>query len=47
MVDLPQAKQRQAASLKTPNSIGDDARRDISAELNALLADFFAIYLKT
>ena len=47
MVNVTEAKQRQAASLKTPNSLGDDARRDISAELNALLADFFALYLKT
>jgi starvation-inducible DNA-binding protein len=27
--------------------LGNDARRDISAALNALLADFFALYMKT
>ena len=47
MVNVTESKQRQTASLKTPNSLGDDARRDISAELNALLADFFALYLKS
>ncbi|RUL78981.1 Dps family protein [Dyella choica] len=41
------AKERLSASLRTPNSLGEDARRDISAELNALLADFFALYVKT
>ena len=47
MVNIAKAKQQQKASLKTPNSLGDDARRDISAELNALLADVFALYVKT
>ena len=47
MVNVAKAKQAQKASLKTPNSLGDDARRDISAELNALLADVFALYVKT
>jgi starvation-inducible DNA-binding protein len=47
MVNIAKAKQEQKASLKTPNSLGDDARRDISAELNALLADVFALYVKT
>jgi starvation-inducible DNA-binding protein len=44
MVNIAKAKQEQKASLKTPNSLGDDARRDISAELNALLADVFQIF---
>ena len=47
MVDTSKAKKRRAAPLKTPNALGEDARRDLSAELNALLADFFALYLKT
>jgi len=35
------------ADLKTPSGLGADATRDISAGLNALLADTFALYLKT
>jgi starvation-inducible DNA-binding protein len=42
-----QAKQRREASLHTPGALGQDAQRDIAAELNALLADFFALYVKT
>jgi len=38
---------RRTARLDTPNSLGAKAARDISAALNALLADFFALYLKT
>jgi len=41
------AKQIRKAPLKTPSPLGENARRDISAELNALLADTFALYLKT
>lgn len=36
-----------AAKLVTPTSLGAEARRDISGALNALAADFFALYLKT
>src|SRR5947199_10060781 len=36
-----------ASRLETPTSLGADARRDISGALNALLADFFALYVKT
>jgi len=35
------------AALDTPKGLGQDATRDISAALNALLADFFALYMKT
>ena len=35
------------AKLSVPTSLGADARRDISGALNALLADLFALYLKT
>ena len=35
------------AALDTPKSLGADATRDISAALNVLLADFFALYMKT
>jgi len=47
MADINSAKQRRMAPLSTPNGLGEDAKRDISAELNALLADTFALYLKT
>lgn len=40
-------QERRKASLITPTALGTEARRDISAELNALLADIFALYLKT
>jgi starvation-inducible DNA-binding protein len=33
--------------LLTPSDLGDDATRDISAALAGLLADVFALYLKT
>ena len=36
-----------SAKLETPTSLGAKATRDISGALNALLADFFALYLKT
>jgi len=38
---------KRTASLATPNRLGDNASRDISAALTALLADLFALYLKT
>ena len=34
-------------ALSTPTDLGADATRDISAGLNLLLADMFALYLKT
>jgi len=42
-----EAKSRRAAGLKTPTNLGVDATRDISGALNLLLADLFALYLKT
>ena len=45
--NLKNAKQRRTAPLQTTNDLGADARRDLSAELNVLLADTFALYLKT
>src|SRR5499426_2113844 len=42
-----EAKARQAAPLKTPNALGAAATRDIAGALNQLLADVFALYLKT
>jgi starvation-inducible DNA-binding protein len=38
---------RRNAKLGTPTSLGAEAKQDISGALNALLADFFALYLKT
>jgi starvation-inducible DNA-binding protein len=38
---------RNAENLSTPSDLGSDAVRDVSAALNALLADMFALYLKT
>jgi len=41
------ATDKRKAPLSTPSSLSADATRDISAELNALLADTFAVYVKT
>jgi starvation-inducible DNA-binding protein len=46
MKTKPATKHR-LAPLDTPNSLGSKATRDISGALNALLADMFALYLKT
>jgi starvation-inducible DNA-binding protein len=40
-------KARQAAALSTPTDLKSNATRDISAALTALLADIFALYIKT
>ena len=40
-------KTRRTAPLRTPTNLGSNATKDISAALNALLADMFALYLKT
>jgi starvation-inducible DNA-binding protein len=41
------AKERRKAPLATPTDLGSNASRDISGALNALLADVFALYMKT
>src|ERR1700752_778395 len=41
------AKARRAAPLETPTDLGGQASKDITAALNLLLADVFALYLKT
>jgi starvation-inducible DNA-binding protein len=38
---------RRAAPLTTPTDLGAQASKDISGSLNAVLADVFALYLKT
>jgi starvation-inducible DNA-binding protein len=40
-------KERRKAPLQTPTDLGSNARRDISNALNVLLADTFALYMKT
>ncbi|HXO99302.1 MAG TPA: DNA starvation/stationary phase protection protein, partial [Luteibacter sp.] len=40
-------KKLRKAALNTRTALGADATRDISGALNALLADTFALYLKT
>ncbi|CAH1658781.1 Non-specific DNA-binding protein Dps / Iron-binding ferritin-like antioxidant protein / Ferroxidase [Hyphomicrobiales bacterium] len=46
MTTVP-AKMRQIAPLRTPTDLGADATRDIAAALTGLLADVFALYIKT
>jgi starvation-inducible DNA-binding protein len=46
MNDLATAARR-AAALRTPSGFPPAAARDLGAALNALLADVFALYLKT
>src|SRR5215475_7248872 len=41
------AKARRKAALQPPTDLGAQATKDISAALNLLLADYFALYLKT
>lgn len=40
-------KTRRTNPLRTPTNLGSNATKDISAALNTLLADMFALYLKT
>ena len=42
-----EAKLRRTAQLKTPSDLGAEATKDLSGALNVLLADLFALYLKT
>jgi len=47
MTATPELITRQKAPLATPSDIEHQAVRDITGALNALLADLFALYLKT
>ena len=47
MKDLKSAKETRKADLRTPSALSEEARINIAAEVNALLADTFAIYMKT
>ncbi len=40
-------KNRRTAALETPSGFGANARRDIAGALTVLLADMFALYVKT
>lgn len=42
-----EAKARRKAPLDTPSDLGANATKDLSGALNAMLADMFALYLKT
>src|ERR671929_2370769 len=46
-LNVKDAKTRRAAPLETPSNLTANARQDISAALTALLADTFALYVKT
>src|SRR3984893_1983565 len=46
-MNVRDAKALQIASLETPTDFGSNAVRDISGALNILLADMFALYVKT
>src|SRR4030095_3917378 len=44
---MKEAKARRMAPLDTPTNLGGNATRDISGALTTLLADMFALYIKT
>ncbi|WP_374387783.1 Dps family protein [Brevundimonas sp.] len=44
---MSDAREKRLAPLKTPTSLPEEATRDIAAALTGLLADVFALYLKT
>ena len=46
-MDVKEAKARRKAALDTPTNLGANATRDLSGALTALLADVFALYVKT
>lgn len=47
MTDRANLNARQAAPLRTPTDLSNAAAKDIAGALNLLLADTFALYLKT
>ncbi|MGA7384311.1 MAG: DNA starvation/stationary phase protection protein, partial [Methylocella sp.] len=46
-MDPNNAKSRRMASLNTPTNLTTNSTRDISSALTTLLADVFALYIKT
>ena len=47
MINIQAAAARRTAPLNTPTDLKSNAVRDVSAALNILLADMFALYMKT
>jgi starvation-inducible DNA-binding protein len=47
IMDVKSAKTRRDAPLATPTDLTSNATQDVSAGLNLLLADMFALYVKT
>lgn len=46
-MDVEYQRSRRKAPLETPSRFSDSVIKDISAALTLLLADFFALYIKT
>ena len=46
-MDHEEARTRRKARLQTPNDLGENAMKDLSGALTTLLADTYALYLKT
>jgi starvation-inducible DNA-binding protein len=46
-IDPNLLRRRRQAPLRTPSDLGPEATRDIGGGINAILADVFALYLKT
>ena len=46
-MSMEDAKNRRKAALETPSGFDSNARKDIAGALTALLADTFALYVKT
>ncbi|QIB35583.1 Dps family protein [Ancylobacter pratisalsi] len=46
-MDTETAKSRRKAPLATPTDLGSNATRDVASALTGVLADMFALYLKT
>ena len=44
---IEELRQRRAAPLRTPTDLTHSATKDIAGAMNAILADVFALYLKT
>ena len=47
MTDMKKVAERRKAPLATPTDLKDNAVKDLTGALNQLLADVFALYMKT
>lgn len=47
MQEMTLARKSRSAALATPSGLGENATRDLAGALSAVLADVFALYLKT